>query len=60
MAYDDCERKEKAMMLIRSRRGRWLMQSASDIFLGWAKGPKGRNFYVRQLRDMRSQPKSNR
>ena len=30
-----------------------LIQSASDIFLGWAKGPKGRNFYVRQLRDMK-------
>lgn len=28
-----------------------LMQSASDIFLGWAVGPAGRHLYVRQLRD---------
>jgi uncharacterized protein (DUF2252 family) len=33
--------------------GQRLIQSASDIFLGWAKGPNGRNFYVRQLRDMK-------
>ena len=30
-----------------------LMQSASDLFLGWMTGPKGRQFYVRQLRDMK-------
>lgn len=30
-----------------------IMQSASDIFLGWAKGKLGRHFYVRQLRDMK-------
>jgi uncharacterized protein (DUF2252 family) len=30
-----------------------LMQSASDIFLGWTKGKLGRHFYVRQLRDMK-------
>ena len=30
-----------------------LMQSASDLFLGWMTGPKGRHFYVRQLRDMK-------
>ncbi len=29
-----------------------LMQPASDIFLGWAKGPK-RHFFVRQLRDIK-------
>ena len=29
------------------------MQSASDIFLGWSRGPEGRDFYVRQLRDMK-------
>jgi sugar/nucleoside kinase (ribokinase family) len=29
------------------------MQSASDIFLGWAKGPLGRHGYIRQLRDMK-------
>jgi hypothetical protein len=28
------------------------MQSASDIFLGWARGPE-RDFYFRQLRDMK-------
>jgi uncharacterized protein (DUF2252 family) len=32
--------------------GQRLMQSASDIFLGWARGPK-RDFYFRQLRDMK-------
>jgi hypothetical protein len=30
-----------------------LMQSASDLFLGWTIGPEGRQFYVRQLRDMK-------
>lgn len=33
--------------------GQRLMQSASDIFLGWSQGPRGRHFYVRQLRDMK-------
>ena len=33
--------------------GQRLMQAASDIFLGWARGPRGRDFYVRQLRDMK-------
>ena len=28
------------------------MQPASDIFLGWSRGPK-RDFFVRQLRDMK-------
>jgi hypothetical protein len=32
------------------------MQSASDIFLGWSRGPHGRHFYVRQLRDMKIGP----
>jgi len=36
--------------------GQRLMQSASDIFLGWAKGREGRDFYVRQLRDMKMPP----
>jgi uncharacterized protein (DUF2252 family) len=31
--------------------GQRLMQSASDIFLGWTQGLKGRPYYVRQLRD---------
>jgi len=30
-----------------------LMQSASDLFLGWSVGPEGRHFYVRQLKDMK-------
>ncbi|MFO1316840.1 MAG: DUF2252 domain-containing protein [Burkholderiales bacterium] len=33
--------------------GQRLMQSASDIFLGWTHGSTGRHFYVRQLRDMK-------
>ncbi|MFF3331268.1 DUF2252 domain-containing protein [Streptomyces sp. NPDC002888] len=33
--------------------GQRLMQSASDIFLGWMTGPQGRAFYWRQLRDMK-------
>ncbi len=33
--------------------GQRLMQSASDIFLGWARGLNGRDFYVRQLRDVK-------
>lgn len=31
--------------------GYQLMQSASDMFLGWTQGESGRHFYVRQLRD---------
>jgi hypothetical protein len=33
-----------------------LMQSASDLFLGWAEGQLGRHFYVRQLKDMKIKP----
>ena len=33
--------------------GQRLMQSSSDIFLGWARGRSGRDFFVRQLRDMK-------
>jgi uncharacterized protein (DUF2252 family) len=33
--------------------GQRLMQSASDIFLGWTHTRAGRDFYVRQLRDMK-------
>ena len=33
--------------------GQRLMQSASDLFLGWTRGENGRDFYVRQLRDMK-------
>ena len=31
--------------------GQRLMQSASDIFLGWTQGLNGRHYYFRQLRD---------
>ena len=33
--------------------GQRLLQSSSDIFLGWVRGRGGRDFYVRQLRDMK-------
>ena len=33
--------------------GQRLMQSASDVFLGWTRGKNGRDVYVRQLRDMK-------
>lgn len=33
--------------------GQRLMQPASDMFLGWATGPEGRQFYIRQLRDVK-------
>src|SRR5262245_65753299 len=35
--------------------GQRLMQSASDIFLGWTE-ESGRHYYVRQLRDMKIKP----
>lgn len=37
--------------------GHRLMQSASDIFLGWCTSKAGRHFYVRQLRDIKLTPK---
>jgi len=33
--------------------GQRLMQSSSDIFLGWTRSPGGRDYFVRQLRDMK-------
>ncbi len=33
-----------------------MMQSASDLFLGWTEGRLGRHFYIRQLRDMKIKP----
>jgi uncharacterized protein (DUF2252 family) len=33
--------------------GQQIMQAASDVFLGWIRGPRGRDFYIRQLRDMK-------
>ena len=40
--------------------GQRLMQAASDIFLGWLRGPEGRDFYWRQLRDMKGSVKVER
>ena len=37
--------------------GQHLMQAASDIFLGWFRGPAGRDFYWRQLKDMKGSAK---
>ncbi|WCT09993.1 DUF2252 domain-containing protein [Mucilaginibacter jinjuensis] len=34
--------------------GQKLMQAVSDIFLGWTRSNEGRDFYVRQLRDMKA------
>ncbi len=34
--------------------GQKLMQTVSDIFLGWTRSDIGRDFYVRQLRDMKA------
>ena len=36
--------------------GQRLMQATGDSFLGWVEGPSGRNYYVRQLRDMKWSP----
>jgi uncharacterized protein (DUF2252 family) len=36
--------------------GQKMMQPASDLFLGWLTGVKGRHFYVRQLRDAKIKP----
>jgi uncharacterized protein (DUF2252 family) len=33
--------------------GQRMMQGVSDIFLGWNRGRDGRDYYVRQLRDMK-------
>jgi uncharacterized protein (DUF2252 family) len=33
--------------------GQRMLQSASDVFLGWARDDKGCDYYFRQLRDMR-------
>lgn len=36
--------------------GQRIIQSATDIFLGWTQFDDGRNFYIRQLRDMKIKP----
>ena len=33
--------------------GQRLMQTATDVFLGWTRGVNGRDFYLRQLRDVK-------
>ncbi len=33
--------------------GQQIMQATSDVFLGWTRGPGGRDFYMRQLWDMK-------
>ena len=33
--------------------GQRLIQTASDVFLGWTRGVNGRDFYIRQLRDLK-------
>ena len=33
--------------------GQQLMQATPDIFLGWTRGPGGRDYYIRQLWDMK-------
>ena len=33
-----------------------MMQSASDLFLGWTEGIEGRQYYIRQLKDMKIKP----
>jgi uncharacterized protein (DUF2252 family) len=33
-----------------------MMQSASDLFLGWTEGIADRHFYIRQLKDMKIKP----
>ena len=37
--------------------GQRVMQAASDIFLGWIRGGAGRDYYWRQLRDMKGSAK---
>jgi uncharacterized protein (DUF2252 family) len=36
--------------------GQRIMQSASDMFLGWTEAVSGRHFYLRQLRDTKIKP----
>ena len=36
--------------------GRRMLQSASDLFLGWTIGDLGRHFYIRQMKDMKIKP----
>ena len=33
-----------------------MLQSASDLFLGWTVGELGRHYYIRQLKDMKIKP----
>jgi hypothetical protein len=38
---------------MKTGRIRNFVQPASDIFLGWTEGRRGRHFYIRQLRDVK-------
>lgn len=40
--------------------GQRLMQATSDIFLGWLRGKTSRDYYWRQLRDMKVSAKIER
>ena len=51
---------EYAQMGERVVEGQRLMQAASDSFLGWVTGKLGREYYVRQLRDMKWSPDPSR
>jgi uncharacterized protein (DUF2252 family) len=49
--YSNCENNRERVVI-----GQRVMQSASDIFLGWTRSPQGDDFYVRQLRDQKVAP----
>jgi len=40
--------------------GQRLMQTTSDIMLGWASTAKGHDYYIRQLKDMKASPRVER
>jgi len=50
---DSCVYEHQGQRVVEGQR---LMQAASDAFLGWVQSPNGRQFYVRQLRDMKWSP----
>jgi uncharacterized protein (DUF2252 family) len=52
-AYLPTRSKEKVHNGERVVTGQHLLQAVSDIFLGYSTSPAGRDFYVRQLRDMK-------
>jgi hypothetical protein len=50
-------RREEGQRVVAGQR---LMQAASDIFLGWLRGPAGRDFYWCQVRNMKGSAKIER